>query len=161
MSPGRKNSQVLAATLVHNRLQNWSWLQRDFSGRTPGIVSRFSYLAPMWLGMQARVIAVCAHNAFQRGDRDDFANAKSRGSPFQLPTRLAVGLGLESGLETGCPVSFAPSSSCLEDFGSPASGFRKEARLRLQRRKLIIAAAVCQSVSKLTLARANGNGVNT
>jgi hypothetical protein len=26
-----------------------------------------------------------------------------------LPARLADGLGLESGLETGCPVSFAPS----------------------------------------------------
>ena len=33
-----------------------------------------------------------------------------RGSPFQLPTRLAVGLGLESGLEISCLISFAPSS---------------------------------------------------
>jgi len=48
-----------------------------------------------------------------------------------LPARLAVGLGLESGLETGCPASFAPSSNHFEEFGSPAPGFRKEARLRL------------------------------
>jgi hypothetical protein len=45
--------------------------------------------------------------------------SRIRGSPFQLPARLAVGLGLESGLETGCPASFAPSD-CSE-FGSPAS----------------------------------------
>jgi hypothetical protein len=43
------------------------------------------------------------------GDHYDSAHAKSRGSPFQMPARLADGLGLESGLETGCPVSFAPS----------------------------------------------------
>ena len=36
--------------------------------------------------------------------------SRIRGSPFQLPTRLAVGLGLESGLETSCLASFAPSS---------------------------------------------------
>ena len=37
------------------------------------------------------------------------ATCGPRGSPFQMPTRLADGLGLESGLETGCPVSYAPS----------------------------------------------------
>src|SRR5271170_3426023 len=49
--------------------------------------------------------------------------SRIRGSPFQLPARLAVGLGLESGLETGCPVSFAPSS-LLRILGlpCPASG---------------------------------------
>ena len=36
--------------------------------------------------------------------------SRIRGSPFQLPTRLADGLGLESGLETSCLASFAPSS---------------------------------------------------
>src|ERR1017187_9626768 len=39
------------------------------------------------------------------------ATRVSRGSPFQRPTRLADGLGPESGLETGCPASFAPSQS--------------------------------------------------
>src|ERR1017187_9537313 len=39
------------------------------------------------------------------------ATGGSRGSPFQRPTRLADGLGPESGLETGCPASFAPSQS--------------------------------------------------
>jgi len=61
-----------------------------------------------------------------------------------MPARLAVGLGLESGLETGCPVSFAPSSSCLKDFGSPASGLRKETGLRLQRHQLNTTADLCQ-----------------
>src|ERR1043165_2305672 len=64
------------------------------------------------------------------GDRGDSARAKSRGSPFQLPARLAVGLGLESGLEISCLTSCAPSHRW--EFGSPASGFRKEAGLRLQ-----------------------------
>jgi len=42
-------------------------------------------------------------NAFQWGDRDDFAHAKSRGSPFQMPTRLADGLGPESDRDDGSP----------------------------------------------------------
>jgi hypothetical protein len=90
------------------------------------------------------------HNHFQTGggrapERDNatifiwvnlrLRTSRPRGSPFQLPARLAVGLGLESGLETGCPASFAPSSNHFEEFGSPAPGFRKEARLRLQQWK--------------------------
>src|SRR5277367_4566620 len=49
--------------------------------------------------------------------------SRIRGSPFQLPTRLAVGLGLESGLETSCLASFAPSE-LLRNLGlpRPASG---------------------------------------
>src|ERR1017187_5271113 len=38
--------------------------------------------------------------------------ARSRGSPFQLPTRLADGLGLESGLGARRREPFAPSQSC-------------------------------------------------
>lgn len=49
-------------------------------------------------------------------------------SPFQTPTRLADGLGLESGLG-GLHLPFAPSSAFAEEFGSPASCFRKEADL--------------------------------
>jgi hypothetical protein len=52
--------------------------------------------------------------------------------PFQLPAELADGLGLESGLETSYLASFAPSSNCFEEFGSPAPGLRKEAGFRLQ-----------------------------
>jgi hypothetical protein len=55
-----------------------------------------------------------------------------RGLPFQLPAELADGLGLESGLGAGYPGPFAPSSNCFEEFGSPASGLRKEAGFRLQ-----------------------------
>jgi len=46
-----------------------------------------------------------------RGDRGDFAARNPRGSPFQMPTRLADGLGLESGLEFRCRNSCAPSST--------------------------------------------------
>jgi hypothetical protein len=65
------------------------------------------------------------HNLFNkqcsRDERDNAATvllgvnlrprtSRIRGSPFQLPTRLADGLGLESGLEISCLTSFAPSS---------------------------------------------------
>ena len=55
------------------------------------------------------------------------AHAGLEDLPFQSPTGLADGLGLESGLDAGYPASFAPSPDCSEDFGSPAPGFRKEA----------------------------------
>src|SRR5438105_9854763 len=58
-----------------------------------------------------------------------------RGSPFQMPARLADGLGLESDLGCGYPQPCAPSSSRVpitrkrvnqetpaEEFGFPASG---------------------------------------
>jgi hypothetical protein len=54
-----------------------------------------------------------------------------RGSPFQLPTRLADGLGLESDLGRDYPRPCAPSSNTFEEFGSPALTFRKESQLRL------------------------------
>ena len=69
--------------------------------------------------------------------RDSSLGNRGRGSagledlPSQLPTELADGLGLESDLETGRPVSFAPPRF-HEDFGSPALGSRKEAVFRLQ-----------------------------
>src|SRR5438105_4307173 len=52
-----------------------------------------------------------------------------RGSPFQMPARLADGLGLESDLGCGYPQPCAPSSSLYseyirvsaEEFGFPAS----------------------------------------
>ena len=61
-----------------------------------------------------------------------------------MPTRLADGLGLESGLGSRYRAPFAPSSNCLEEFGSPASGLRKEAGFRLQQREENTAAAFCQ-----------------
>src|SRR6266446_4936829 len=65
-----------------------------------------------------------------------------RGSPFQMPTRLADGLGLESDLGHGYPRPFAPSPDLLiidrletcpmsGEFGSPASACRKAGQLRL------------------------------
>jgi len=50
--------------------------------------------------------------------------SRIRGSPFQMPTRLADGLGLESGLESGCPASFAPSAAYAPELvpPHPASG---------------------------------------
>jgi hypothetical protein len=41
-----------------------------------------------------------------------------------MPARLAVGLGLESGLEISCLISFAPSEQ-FSEFGSPAPGFKE------------------------------------
>ena len=78
---------------------------------------------PMWSRTRTGFRRARTRRIFQWGDRDDSARAKSRGSPFQLPARLAVGLGLESGLETGCPVSFAPSSTPRNlGLPRPASG---------------------------------------
>src|SRR5262245_12213117 len=51
--------------------------------------------------VRARVVAVRRHNAFYRGDHGDFAQRNPRGSPFQMPTRLADGLGPESDLNDG------------------------------------------------------------
>jgi len=75
----------------------------------------------------------------------------SRGSPFQLPARLADGLGPGSDLEFSYRNSFAPSRpqpfcalrmevlgshfdwlSSNREFGSPALARRKAGQLRLQ-----------------------------
>jgi hypothetical protein len=64
-------------------------------------------------------------------------------SPFQMPARLADGLGLESGLGAVSIAPFAPSRSlCSGEFGSPAPGFRKEAELRLLRRQTFVASSL-------------------
>ena len=49
-----------------------------------------------------------------------------------MPARLADGLGLESDLGYDYSWPFAPASTCVEDFGSPALVSRKEGQLRLQ-----------------------------
>jgi hypothetical protein len=46
-----------------------------------------------------------------------------------MPARLADGLGLRSDLEAGSSASFAPSLNLFREFGSPASGLRKEAEI--------------------------------
>src|ERR1051325_3085874 len=55
---------------------------------------------------------------------------KAEGSPFQMPARLADGLGLESGLGAGCPAPFAPSPDSIWRPGNlvpprPASGRKR------------------------------------
>ena len=60
------------------------------------------------------------------------ATCGPRGSPFQLPTELADGLGLGSDLGAGYPVPFAPPSIRIEDLGSPVPIRRKADQLRLQ-----------------------------
>src|SRR5690349_4783519 len=47
------------------------------------------------------------------------ATCDTRGSPFQLPTRLADGLGPGSDLETSYLASFAPSSHPVRILGPP------------------------------------------
>src|ERR1700743_3096727 len=59
------------------------------------------------------------------------AHAGPGGSPFQMPTRLADGLGPESDLDDGSPSTFAPPGFLR--FGSPALACRKAGRLRLLR----------------------------
>lgn len=52
-----------------------------------------------------------------------------------MPARLAVGLGLESGLRGGRPSRCAPSSNGVnagEEFGSPAPPFWETRQLRLR-----------------------------
>src|SRR5665213_2374303 len=56
------------------------------------------------------------------------ARRVSRGSPFQLPARLADGLGLESGLEISRLISFAPSEFSF-GIGSPASACKRQTDL--------------------------------
>jgi len=48
-----------------------------------------------------------------------------RGSPFQLPARLADGLGHGSDLGHGYPRPFAPPSKFFEDFWVPRVGFQE------------------------------------
>src|SRR5438309_9088011 len=54
------------------------------------------------------------------------------GSPFQLPARLADGLGLESDLGQVSPGLSPRPRIYSEGFGSPALACRKASQLRLQ-----------------------------
>src|ERR1700722_674958 len=74
---------------------------------------------------------------FFNGVNLETATCGSRGSPSQLPARLAVGLSLGSDPGCGYPLPCAPSSMEIEEFGSPAPAFRKESRLRLLLCRLI------------------------
>src|SRR6185503_527321 len=53
------------------------------------------------------------------GETVDAATCGPRGSPFQMPTRLADGLGLESDLNDGSPPLCAPSSDFSEGLVPP------------------------------------------
>ena len=83
---------------------------------------------------------------FHWGDRGFPAHAGTRGSPFQMPTRLADGLGPESDLADGSPPAFAPSA-ILRGFGSPALTCRKASQLRLLTSGKYLRRARCQIVS--------------
>ena len=58
--------------------------------------------------------------------------------PSNLPTRLADGLGLESGLEILLPDLLRPVLGIAEESGSPASSLRKEAGIRRQLSKSLL-----------------------
>jgi hypothetical protein len=53
-----------------------------------------------------------------------------RGSPFHMPTELAVGLDPGSDPRERLPVPVSPVLFAGEEVGSPVSRFRKEPRLR-------------------------------
>ena len=68
---------------------------------------------------------------FVSGEIVEPAMCGSRSSPFQMPARLADGLGLESGLGSGCPAPFAPSPFRSRDPGNlvpprPVCGIRPD-----------------------------------
>src|SRR6267378_7668929 len=73
-----------------------------------------------------------AQRIVHNGEIMGIATCDTRGSPFQLPTRLADGLGPGSDLEIWLPSFVRPILTSSEDFGSPASARRKAGRLRLQ-----------------------------
>jgi len=66
---------------------------------------------------------------FLLGRPDGAATCGPRGSPFQLPTRLADGLGLRSGLGSGSPLPFAPVRNSTPDLGPPHRPAGRQANL--------------------------------
>ena len=76
-----------------------------------------------------------APESFQWGERDDRGPRGSEARPPNMPTMLADGLGLESGLESRCRDSCAPSRCFHREFGFPAPALRKEAGFRRQGRR--------------------------
>jgi len=66
---------------------------------------------------------------FLLGRPDGAATCGPRGSPFQLPTRLADGLGLRSGLGSGSPLPFAPVRNSTPDLGPPHRPAGRRAKL--------------------------------
>src|SRR3954454_24943377 len=85
----------------------------------------------MWLQPSPRLFTAQRHNAFSIGENVGAATCGPRGSPFQLPTRLADGLGPGSDLGHGYPWTYAPSPDRSGELGSPALALRKEGQLRL------------------------------
>ena len=77
----------------HDRHAEIDHVQHNFTNARNAAANERDYAATVLLGVNLRP-----------------RTSRIRGSPFQLPTRLAVGLGLESGLEISCLTSFAPSS---------------------------------------------------
>ena len=67
---------------------------------------------------------------FQLGEPDARERHGAEGSPFQMPTRLADGLGLESGLSALVRRSPHPRTSLSVALGSPASALRNSSGLR-------------------------------
>src|SRR3954463_4611020 len=84
----------------------------------------------MWLARRT-VVGRAQRQRIRIGETVSAATCGLRGSPFQLPTRLADGLGPGSDLGHGYPRPYAPSSKYIEESGSPALALRKERQLRL------------------------------
>src|SRR4051812_48746117 len=61
-------------------------------------------------GRLVEIVIIATPHRFAFWETVECAKCASRGSPFQMPARLADGLGLESGLELCCQSSCAPSS---------------------------------------------------
>ena len=83
----------------------------------------------LWSPETQRIQSIAAHNALT-WEIVVPATRRDRGSPFQMPARLAVGLGPESDRANGSH-SRSPRPDC-SGIGSPAPACRKASQLRLQ-----------------------------
>src|ERR1044071_8823132 len=107
--------------------------QRDSTGCCSAIRSNV-FIPSIHCGCAAlRYRRFATQRDFLRGELGVRTTQDPRGSPFQMPARLADGLGHGSDLGHSYLWPFAPSPNIgSRSFGSPALALRKESQLRLQ-----------------------------
>jgi hypothetical protein len=108
--PGDDRPRALQMTMIQANLSDYFTPKTPGGGAHPGLPSH-------------RRVALAARQFFSIGGDRCSALAEAGGSPFQSPTRLADGLGLESGLEFRCR-NFCARPGSLRELvpPHPASG---------------------------------------